>query len=41
MLPRDLPGPCSCESPKAEEGAGVSLLPPRPCGICAALKHNA
>ncbi|XP_049652074.1 A-kinase anchor protein 2 isoform X7 [Accipiter gentilis] len=24
MLPRDLPGPCSCESPKAEEGAGKS-----------------
>ncbi|XP_014811890.1 PREDICTED: A-kinase anchor protein 2 isoform X4 [Calidris pugnax] len=24
MLPRDPPGPCSCESPEAEEGAGKS-----------------
>ncbi|XP_068278538.1 PALM2-AKAP2 fusion protein isoform X1 [Nyctibius grandis] len=24
MLPRDPPGPCSCESPKAKEGAGKS-----------------
>ncbi|XP_009327244.1 PREDICTED: A-kinase anchor protein 2 isoform X1 [Pygoscelis adeliae] len=24
MLPRDLPGPCSCESPEAEERAGKS-----------------